>query len=282
MTAASTMPRRTRVIGLVSHWSLTTVVLLGGLGLATSLTSGCSKRQPAEVEVEVRSVGFDNASRSPVVVLQDHNRKVALPIWIGPAEAQSIAMHMEGIAPPRPMTHDLIKTMLEGAGVELDRVVITELRGSTYYASIHLHTGRQGVEIDSRPSDAIALAVRFKRPIFVATSLLTGETSIDLLQQAPAAGTTTRSGVTVQNLTAELADHFSLPSGHGVLVANVSAVDPDGLQRGDIILEIDGETISGVGDFESKMQDIAPGATVRFLVQRGSARVDVKVTPPTG
>src|SRR5438132_3111256 len=99
----------------VSVWTLSL--------LAVAILSGCRGREKTEIEVEVRSVGFDNASNAPVVVLQDHDRKVALPIWIGPAEAQSIALQMQGVSPPRPLTHDLIKNMLDQAGVEFQRVV---------------------------------------------------------------------------------------------------------------------------------------------------------------
>ena len=148
---------------------------LTAIGLA-----GCHQKEKTEVEVEVRSVGFDNASHAPVVVLQDHDRKVALPIWIGPAEAQAIAMQMEGINPPRPMTHDLMKTILDDAGVQFDKVIIQDLKDTTYYARIYLRSGRQDLQVDSRPSDAIALAVRFHRPIYVTTALLRGGTTIDL------------------------------------------------------------------------------------------------------
>jgi bifunctional DNase/RNase len=243
--------------------------------LAATLLANCEKKESAEVQVEVRSVGFDAASSSPVVVLQDHDRRVALPIWIGPAEAQSIAMQIEGINPPRPMTHDLMKSILDVAGVELDRVVIRDLKGSTYYAMIYLHSGHRDLAVDSRPSDAIALAVRFKRPIFVATTLLKGESSIDLLREAPAAATAKLGGVTVQNLTDELAEYFSLPPGHGVLVADVTTEAASGLRRGDVILEVNGEAVSGVGDFETKMQALA--ATGGGLsVQRAGERIRVE------
>ena len=161
------------------RFQLWALCVLGSFALAA-----CRTQEKSEVEVEVRSVGFDNASNAPVVVLQDHDRKVALPIWIGPAEAQAIVMQMQGINPPRPMTHDLIKEMLDGAGVEFRKVLIQDLKDSTYYAQIFLHAGRQDLQVDSRPSDAIALAVRFHRPIFVARALLKGDSAIDLQHQA--------------------------------------------------------------------------------------------------
>jgi uncharacterized protein len=243
--------------------------------LAAASLCGCWGKEKSEVEVEVRSVGFDNASNAPVVLLQDHDRKVALPIWIGPAEAQSIAMQMQGVNPPRPLTHDLIKNMLDQVGVQFERVVIQELKESTYYARIYLKSGRQDVQIDSRPSDAIALAVRFHSPIFVAAGLMKGEATIDLQHVAPAGTTMKYSGITVQNLTAELAEYFSVPSGKGVIVADIEHDAPQGLKRGDIILAVEGEDVTGVGDFTSKMRALKSGVPAHLSVQRGTEHVPV-------
>jgi bifunctional DNase/RNase len=254
-----------------------TVVVIGTIGCAA-----CRSKERTEVEVVVRSVGYDNATHAPVVLLQDSDRKVALPIWIGPAEAQAIAMQMQGVNPPRPMTHDLIKTILEQTGVEFQKVVIRELRDSTYFASIWLHTGRQDLQIDSRPSDAIALAIRFHRPIFVAAALLQGTTTIDLQHEAPADSVQKISGVTVQNLTDEMAEYFSLPPGQGVIVADVEDNAQAGLLRGDVILEVDGEPVSGVGDFGNKLRALKAGASVQLSVQRGSKRVPVQFSARPG
>ncbi len=250
-------------------WTL--LLLLGVLPL-----SACRTPEKSEVEVEVRSVGFDNASNAPVVVLQDHDRKAALPIWIGPAEAQSIAMQMQGINPPRPMTHDLIKSILDGAGVEFEKVLIQSVQDSTYYARIFLHAGSHDLQIDSRPSDAIALAVRFHRPIFVAVALLKGDGAIDLQHQAPSASTIKFSGVTVQNLTDELAEYFDVPRGQGVVVADVDRDAPDGLQRGDVILEMDGAVVTGVGDLAERVHALKDGTAAHLSVQRGSKRIRVQ------
>ncbi|MFI5365325.1 MAG: bifunctional nuclease domain-containing protein [Candidatus Binatia bacterium] len=243
---------------------------------AAAALSACHGRDKSEIEVEVRSVGVDNASHAPVVVLQDHDRKVALPIWIGPVEAESIALQMQGINPPRPLTHDLIKTMLDQSGVEFERVVIHDLKESTYYARICLRAGGRDLQIDSRPSDAIALAIRFHKPIFVATALLHGDGSIDLQHAEPAATTIRFSGVTVQNLTDEMADYFSLPPGTGVIIAAVEEDAPQGLQRGDIVLEVDGGAVTGVGDFVTKMRALKGNSAAHLSVQRGSSRVTVE------
>src|SRR5512145_3158376 len=167
--------------------------------MATMAAACRSASAPREVEVEVSRVALDESSRSPVVLLEDKAHTLALPIWIGVSEAQAIAMEIEGVAPPRPLTHDLVKDMLDHVGVELTRVLISELRGSTYYARIYLSARGDQVEIDSRPSDAIALAVRFHRPIFVAASLLTRDQTVAL--SPGGAETASIGGVTVQALS---------------------------------------------------------------------------------
>jgi bifunctional DNase/RNase len=254
-------------------------LLVAGVFASAFALLSCNRSAPTEIEVEVRGIGLDQASRSPVILLQDHDRKLALPIWIGPGEAQAIAMQLEGVAAPRPLTHDLMKTILDGAGVELQRVVITDLKDRTYLAHIHLRSGSKDLDVDSRPSDAIALAMRFHRPIFVATTLLKGDGAIDLAHSG-SGGTVSVAGVTVQNLTDELADYFSLPQGRGVLVAEVGPEAHGTLQRGDVILEVDGATVSGVGDFERKIQDADRQA--RLSVQRGSERLQISMAAKPG
>jgi hypothetical protein len=223
-----------------------------------------------EVEVEVSRVALDPRSKSPVVLLEDKAHTVALPIWIGPAEAQAIAMQMEGIDAPRPLTHDLMKSVLERLGVALRRVVIEDLREATYYARIVLVRSGEEVEIDSRPSDAIALAVRFGQPIFVAAALLEGQNAIEL-QDTTAASAPLR-GLAVQTLSDALADHFALPRGHGVLVSDVAGDAGIELRRGDVILEVDGSPITDVADLRRRLAGAAEG---ELSVQRSGARLHV-------
>lgn len=123
-------------------------------------------------EVEVREVvaGEMNGAVTRFVILGDNDAQV--PIMIGPFESVSIAMAREGRAPDRPLTHDLFKTVLLRLGYEVDRIVIDDLVNSTFYAKLFLRSGDKEIEIDSRPSDAIALAVRFEAPIFVTRRVL--------------------------------------------------------------------------------------------------------------
>ena len=126
------------------------------------------------IEVRVAHLGLDRTTNAPVVILRESDGARILPIWIGPAEASAIAMEMEGMKAPRPMTHDLLKQVVVGLGAELRRLVIADVRENTYYAELHLDRGAADrFVVDSRPSDGIALALRLHAPIFAAEKLLT-------------------------------------------------------------------------------------------------------------
>ncbi len=239
------------------------------------LAAACSRQVSSDVEVEVSRVALDPASRSPVVLLEDKGHHVALPIWIGPAEAHAIASRLEGVESPRPLTHDLMKAVLERVGVGLQRVVIRELRDNTYYASIVLLWDGEEVEIDSRPSDAIALAMRFGQPIFVNRALLEGQAAFDL--RGAGADALSIGGVTVQVLSDELADYFDLPAGQGVVVSDVSGAAGAALRRGDVILEVNGNPVRDPADFRAKLS--AGSGRADLAVQREGARLHVAFAP---
>ncbi len=116
--------------------------------------------------MKVRRVALDQQN-NPVVLLVDEEETMALPIWIGQAEAMAIAMRLQGVQPPRPMTHDLLQTVLEQLSAKVTRIVVSDVRDQTYFAEIHLARNGSALVIDSRPSDAIALALRVDAPIFV-------------------------------------------------------------------------------------------------------------------
>jgi bifunctional DNase/RNase len=119
------------------------------------------------VEMKVRGLALDPVSNMPIIILRDDEDKRSLPIWVGIFEANAIALELEKIATPRPMTHDLIKNVLETLDVQVTRVVVTDLRENTFYAVLHLKLGTNEFTVDSRPSDAIALALRVGATIFV-------------------------------------------------------------------------------------------------------------------
>ena len=116
------------------------------------------------VEMKVRGLALDPVSNMPIIILRDEEDKRSLPIWVGIFEANAIALELEKIATPRPMTHDLIKNILESLDAQVARVVVTDLKENTFYAVLHLKLGNTEYTVDSRPSDAIALALRVAAP----------------------------------------------------------------------------------------------------------------------
>ncbi|HVR41341.1 MAG TPA: bifunctional nuclease family protein [Thermoanaerobaculia bacterium] len=124
------------------------------------------------VPMSIKGLMLDPVSNSPIVVLKDDDEKFFLPIWVGIFEANAIALQLESITTPRPMTHDLLRNMIAELDARVTRVVINDLRDSTFFAQIRLISGERTYEIDARPSDAIALALRTEAPIYVAQSVL--------------------------------------------------------------------------------------------------------------
>jgi uncharacterized protein len=141
------------------------------------------------LQMVVKGLTLDPLTNMPIVILKDVEGNRALPIWIGPNEANAIALEMERVITPRPLTHDLIRNILEGLQVKVSRVVVNDLRENTFYAVIFLAVNGTEVAIDSRPSDAIALALRVKAPIFVAERVIREAKSIDLTEERPAEDT---------------------------------------------------------------------------------------------
>jgi|SRR4051812_24015629 len=125
------------------------------------------------IEVVVSRLGLDSTTQSYVIVLQEKGGSRLLPIWIGQPEAESIVMQMHNIKRPRPLTHDLCKSLIVGLGGALRRVQITRVEKNTYFAELHISRGESLVQIDARPSDSIAIALRLSAPIFASESLLT-------------------------------------------------------------------------------------------------------------
>ena len=124
------------------------------------------------MEVKVMGIVVDPKATNPVVVLVDLTGEKALPIWIGVFEAEAISRGLEDVVTLRPMTHDLMKQILDTFQVSLTRVIINDLKGNTFYANLYLNVEGREMVVDSRPSDAIALAVRVKAPIFIAESVV--------------------------------------------------------------------------------------------------------------
>ena len=125
-----------------------------------------------EVEMRIRGLLMDPVTNTPIVILKDANSDTVLPIWVGVYEANAIALEIEKVSTPRPMTHDLIKNVLTGLDARVHKVVVTELKEDTFYAVIWMELDGRVISVDSRPSDALALALRVDCPIYVDDEVL--------------------------------------------------------------------------------------------------------------
>jgi len=266
---------------LIGLWG---AMVLGALSWA--LTPGSPPRIAVasdDVRVQVRTVVFDHNSNTPVVLLESAERDKALPIWVGTSEAQAIAMEMEGISGPRPLTHDLLKTVIEELEGKVERVVIDDLRDSTYYASIHLRAHGNAVRVDSRPSDAIALALRLDSPIFVSGALMAGDAAISLpAAEEPGAAVTHLWGLTLQDVTEHLAEFFASGDVRGVLVSDVApGATADGVLRGDVITQVNGNVVKSVADLLARAHGLGNGSSVELGLGRQGALVQIRFAAST-
>ncbi len=132
----------------------------------------------------VAGLTVDPMTNSPIVILKEINGEKTLPIWIGLLEATAIASELEGIKFSRPMTHDLLRNIMGAVDIEVMRIEVCELKNNTYFALIHLKHGEKEMAIDARPSDALALSLRVKAPIFVADQVIEQSSQIDLKAEA--------------------------------------------------------------------------------------------------
>jgi bifunctional DNase/RNase len=124
------------------------------------------------VEMKIRGLMIDPVSQMPIIILKNSDGTSVLPIWVGIFEANAIAMQLEEIVSPRPMTHDLLKSVIQGLKAKVQSVVITDLRDNTFFAKIELQRNGESLSVDARPSDAMALALRTESPIFVDPQVL--------------------------------------------------------------------------------------------------------------
>ncbi len=233
-----------------------------------------AKADSNEVKVEVATIGVDRESGEHFVLLEDQSHRRQLPIMIGDSEAQAIMLALHGLRPPRPLTHDLLRSIIKKTGNHVDRVEIYDLRSEVYYARIYLDG--QKYAIDSRPSDAIALAMGTKAPIYVNEKLMSpsGEVGLGPTTHLPksAAGM----GLTVQELTPDLAAAFNLPPGGGLLVAEADAqAVKAGVERGDLVTKIDDKPVTHLADFQNALVRVGKGQAIRLTIMHGGTERSV-------
>ena len=131
------------------------------------------------IEMTIKGLMLDPVTTTPILILKDKGGDRVLPIWVGPFEAPAIALQIENIATPRPMTHDLLRNIIGDLDGRVDRVVVSDLKDNTFYAIIHLTVRGERVAVDARPSDAIALALRTRSPILVEATVIDNAKTID-------------------------------------------------------------------------------------------------------
>jgi bifunctional DNase/RNase len=250
------------------------IVPFGGLHAAQEITA---------VETKIKTLTLDPSSQSPVVVLETVTDKKLLPIWIDVPEARAIALELEHVAVPRPLTHDLIRNILQKLGATLHRVTITDLRNNTYFAVLSLGFKGQELEIDSRPSDAIAVALRMKAPIYASTQVLAKAKSLPLPSGRGTQAQKTL-GLQAQDLTAELATLLDIQVQRGVLVADVasgSLAMSAGIQPGDVITKANDQAIESAKDLEGFLEATRPPARIKLEVIKKGKPIVVAIDLPS-
>jgi uncharacterized protein len=230
-----------------------------------------AKVSPNEVRVRVARVGFDDESGSSYVLLVDEKESRALPIMIGENEAQAILLALHGIKPERPMTHDLISSIIGTTGNKVDRIVIADMRDEIYYATIYMDGGRY--TIDSRPSDAIAVAMGMHAPIYVNDKLFESSSTAGLSSGGKIPDTAQALGLTVEQFTPELASAFGEPNARGVLVSEVdSSAKNAGVAPGDLVVKVGGHQVTALEDFNRQTVGVKSGTVTLTLNRDGSSR----------
>jgi uncharacterized protein len=236
--------------------------------------------EPAAHRMEVATVGLDMATRSPIVLLRDPQSARTLPVWVGPAEAQAIVMAMQGIDTPRPMTHDLLVSVLRELDAELIQVRIDDLRDGTYFGKLVLRVGDAEVPriVDTRPSDGMALAVRTGAPIEVADHVLQAGPDINFTPLHEGEQVVSAAGITVIHPTEERRRLFQLPDAPGVFVLHaIGAADRLGLARGDLIVAVNDETPENPMEFFEAVQAAGPDAVLRIRYFRGQSEHEMEL-----
>ena len=136
-----------------------------------------------QIEMTIKGLMIDPITNMPIIILRDEEGQRVLPIWVGVFEANAIALQIENVQTPRPMTHDLLKNVIADLQAQVERIVVCELKDNTFYATIYLATPGSKIAIDARPSDAIALALRTRSPIFVEETVIQSAKNVEMSKE---------------------------------------------------------------------------------------------------
>lgn len=249
--------------------------------LAVACGMGSLEAQPADdrafVSVELSTVGLDGRTGVPVVLLRDPESGSVLPIWVGAAEAQAIALALHGVIVPRPMTHDLMASLLSTLRADVDEVIVHDLRNNTYFGTVRLRVAgdKKIRDVDSRPSDAMALALRTGAPIRVARKILMEPPDIDFIAPEGPNQIVQALGLTVVVATPTLRKEFKLGDRSGIVVTSALGPARDkGLRRGDLVTEVNGKAVEAPIAFFDAVRATPPKSPVRITYWRdGDTRV---------
>ena len=223
------------------------------------------------VPVELSTVGLDGRTGTPIVVLREPVSGGVLPIWVGVMEAQAIALALHGVVTPRPMTHDLMASLIAELRAEVDEVVVTDLRNNTYFGMVRLKVAgeRKVRDVDSRPSDALALAVRTGAPIRVVRKILAIAPEFEFIAPDGPNQVVQAMGMTVVLATPSLRRQFKLGDLPGIVITSAYGTARDkGLRRGDLITNINGKVIEEPAEFFDAVRATKPRAPVRVTYWR--------------
>jgi len=219
------------------------------------------------LRVSIQKLIVDPATKNPVVTLSGPEKKRILFIWIGPSEARAIYAELQGIKHFRPLTHDLLASVINEFMGEVRRIVITHAKENVFYATIMIEKDGNLVEIDARPSDSLVMALKYEAPVFV-TKTLFEKMSLPMEEKAEVKD---EYGLALQELTPELSEYLSYPPKRGVMISGIrfgSQAARDGLKTGDIIVDVGGQVVEDVLSMQQVFADSE--ATVKARIFRDS------------
>ena len=259
------------------HLRLVCLVTVGALFLA-----GCGASDSDLLPVDVRGVVVDPETQSPILFLVDPESGKGLPVWIGLSEARAISLGLKDVTPTRPLTHDLMKRMLDVLHARVERVVISDLKENTYYAILNLRAGRKTWEVDCRPSDAVAIALKFDAPLFLSRALVQKGVLVDLGSSSAKVPAERMYGFVTGELSAEVARYFGFEKETGVIVTEIArdgAAERAGLRKGDILVRLDRRSVEGVDDLQSALEKKGASHALSVDVYRKGRVLSLKIRP---
>lgn len=246
------------------------------------MLGGCNDSEPDLLAVEVKGVVMDPETQAPVLFLVDPDSERGLPVWIGLSEARAITLGLQDVTPPRPLTHDLMKRMLDLLNAKVERVVISDLKDNTYYATLNLRAGRRTWEVDSRPSDAVALALKFDAPLYLSRVLVQKGVMVNLGSTSVGLPVESTYGFVIQELSPGVARYFGFGKQRGVIVTEVTREGPAekaGLRTGDILVRLDRRSVEGLEDVQKALREKDTSDSVHLDVYRKGKTLSLQIRP---